>query len=103
MRENALQEKCLKWLDAAYGRSLLAVNVHGGGACNKGFPDLLVMRGGRVAAFELKSADTGYRLQPDQKVWRRRFLKSGNPHYVPKSLGEFEAIVRKEFGDETDA
>ncbi|MEC4272930.1 hypothetical protein VJ923_07150 [Adlercreutzia sp. R25] len=99
MRESELQRKCLDWAKARFGRSMLVVNVHGGGYCNKGFPDTLLMMGGRVAAFELKSADTGYRLQEDQKVWQRRFERSGTPHYVPRSLEEFEAQVRKEFGD----
>ncbi len=101
MRESALQRKCLDRARALFGPSLLAVNVHGGGACNKGFPDILLMAGGRCAAVELKSPDTGYRLQDDQIVWQRRFERSGTPHYVVDSLEGFEDVLRKEFGNES--
>ena len=42
MRERDLQRKCIAW---CRGRGLLAVNVHGSGYSNKGFPDLLVFGG----------------------------------------------------------
>lgn len=80
---------------------LLAVNMHGGGATNKGFPDLLVFGRGKAVAFELKGG-SGYRMQGDQELWRERLLRVGTPHHVVRDdLGKFKEIVRKEFPDET--
>lgn len=94
MRESALQAECM-----ALARRLdtLPVNIHGSGWSNKGFPDLLVFHDGRVVAVELK-ADSGYRPQPDQLVWRKRLLAQGIPHHFASSLDEFEGLMREEFG-----
>jgi hypothetical protein len=98
MRESELQRRCLGWVARERRGSLIAVNVHGGGWTSKGFPDLLLIGGGHVVAVELK-AGSGYAVQPDQQVWRNRFIGTGTPHYVAGSLDEFKEIVRKEFGD----
>ena len=102
MRESEFQRRCLRWVADAYGGRVLAVNIHGGGATAKGFPDLLVLGKGRAAAFELKGA-SGYGLQPDQELWRRRFLRAGTPHHVVRDdLDEFKDTVRREFGNEAE-
>ncbi|MBP3883996.1 MAG: hypothetical protein J6D54_03535 [Olsenella sp.] len=93
MRESAVQAECMR---LAKRLGLLPVNIHGSGWSNKGFPDLLVFGKGRVVAIELK-ADSGYKPQPDQIVWRNRFLRQQIPHHFVKSLPEFEETIRKEF------
>ena len=72
------------------------MNIHGGGYSNKGFPDLLVFGYGRAVAVELK-ADSGYQVQPDQIVWRSRFLKVGIHHHVVRTLDDFEKTIEEEF------
>lgn len=72
------------------------MNIHGGGYSNKGFPDLLVFGSGRAVAVELK-ADSGYKVQPDQVVWRSRFLKAGIPHHVIRSYEQFKKTIEEEF------
>lgn len=99
MRESALQSRCVRWVRESYGGRLVVVNVHGGGWSNKGFPDLLVMGGGRVLAVELK-AGTGYAPQPDQRVWAERLRRSGTPHRFCTGMDEFVRSVREVFGDE---
>lgn len=101
MRESELQRKCIGWARGAYGRRLVVVNVHGGGYCNKGFPDLLALGSGRALGVELKSGG-GYRVQPDQEVWRSRFESAGVPHRVVDDLEDFKRAIREVFGDETD-
>ena len=96
MRESALQKKCLDWVKKEYEGAVLAVNIHGGGYSNKGFPDLIVFGNQKAIVVELK-ADSGYKLQPDQIIWRNRFVVAGINHYVTKKFDEFKDIVRKEF------
>lgn len=98
MKESALQRKCLGWVKKYYQGKLLAVNIHGGGYTNKGFPDLLVFGFGRVLAVELK-ADSGYQLQTDQILWRDRLLAVGIPHYVIKDLDTFKQTIQEEFNE----
>lgn len=93
MRESALQAECMR---LAKRLDLLPVNIHGSGWSNKGFPDLLVFGKGRVVAVELK-ADSGYKPQPDQLVWRSRLLRHQIPHHFVRSLPEFEEAMREEF------
>lgn len=93
MRESELQRRCIA---RAKALGILAVNVHGGGWSNKGFPDLLLFHGGRCVAVELK-ADSGYGVQPDQEVWRTRLLRQGIHHHIARSLGEFERVLGEEF------
>ena len=93
MRESALQAECMRLCKRL---DVLAVNVHGSGWSNKGFPDLLLFHAGKAVAVELK-ADSGYKPQPDQIVWRNRFLRQEIPHHFVRGLDEFEAVVREEF------
>lgn len=94
MRESALQARCKRWCS---DHGMLAINIHGSGWANKGLPDLLVLHGGKCVAVELKSG-SGYAVQPDQLVWRRRFLRQGIAHRVASSPEEFERAMREEFG-----
>jgi len=93
MRESALQASCIA---LARDAGVLALNVHGSGWSNKGLPDLLLFGGGRAVAVELK-AGTGYRMQPDQLVWRKRFLAHGIPHHVVDSREAFAGVLSREF------
>ena len=95
MRESALQKKCLEWVKKEYRRKVLAVNIHGGGYSNKGFPDLVLFGNRHAVVIELK-ADSGYKVQPDQMIWQKRFCEVGTPHYVANDIEEFKSIVRKE-------
>lgn len=98
MRESVLQSRCLLWVKRTFGGKLLAVNIHGGGYSNKGFPDLLVFGCGRVIAVELKS-DSGYSVQPDQIVWRGRFAKAGVPHHIIRDFEQFKTTIKEEFNE----
>ncbi|WP_165170627.1 hypothetical protein [Adlercreutzia sp. ZJ242] len=74
------------------------MNIHGDGYSNKGFPDLLVFGRGRVVAVELKS-DSGYKLQPDQALWRDRLTAVGIHHHVIKTLDQFVDTIKEEFDE----
>lgn len=103
MRETEFQDKCLRWVKRVFWGKLLAVNIHGGGYSNKGFPDLLVFGdGGHAIAVELKS-QSGYALQEDQIIWRNRFANVGTPHYVieDNDFDRFKQVIREEFPNET--
>ena len=103
MRETDFQDKCLQWVKRNYWGKLLAVNNHGDGYSNKGFPDITVWgEGGKSIVIELKS-DSGYQLQEDQIIWRNRFLNVGTPHYVVErnDFEKFKRIIREEFPTET--
>lgn len=96
MRESVLQRRCLEYVAKNFHGKLLAVNIHGGGFSNKGFPDLLVFGCGRAIAVELK-ANSGYGVQPDQLIWRKRFEDVGIRHYVINDLERFKSTIKEEF------
>ena len=104
MKESEFQGKCLDWLVKNYWSKLLAVNNHGDGFSNKGFPDLTIFGNGKAIVIELKS-DSGYTLQEDQIIWRNRFINVGTPHYVVTNndLERFKQIIREEFEHETQS
>lgn len=99
-KESVLQDKCIDWVQSNYWGKLLVVDIHGGGYSNKGFPDLIVFGNSKAIAVELKSG-SGYQVQPDQLVWRNRFMRVGTPHYVLRDLDSFKQTLRKEFPNET--
>lgn len=99
MNEHVLQRKCLGWIKKTFPDTTLAVNIHGGGFSNKGFPDLIVFGNQKAIVIELK-AGTGYQLQTEQKLWRERFKKVGTHHYVIDNIEDFKSIIQEEF-DET--
>ena len=103
MRESEFQGRCLRWVKDNFRGKLLAVNNHGDGYSNKGFPDIAVWgSGGKSIVVELKS-DSGHLLQGDQTVWRNRFLAVGTPHHVVRDndFERFKRIIREEFPNET--
>lgn len=102
MRETEFQDRCLHWVKREFRGKLLAVNIHGDGYSNKGFPDLLVFGNGKAVAIELKS-ESGYLLQDDQIIWRNRFLNVGTPHHVieKNDFERFKQVIREEFPNET--
>lgn len=102
MVETDFQKKCIEWVETNYWGKLLIVNNHSNGFTNKGFPDLTVFGDKKTIVVELKS-DSGYKVQPDQIVWRKRFKEVGTPHYVvdKNDLNHFKHIIRKEFGCES--
>lgn len=93
MLERDLQKKCVGIADRL---GALALNIHGAGWSNKGLPDLIVLANGRAAVVELKSADTSYKPQPDQMIWRRRFLARGIPHAFIDNSTDFQHFIEKE-------
>ncbi len=103
MRESSLQRRCLQLARERYRGRVVAVNVHGGGYSNKGFPDLLLLGAGKAVAVELKSPTSGYKVQPDQAVWKRRLEEAGVAWYKADDLPAFGSIMRKEFGDDDEA
>lgn len=100
MRETVFQRRCLNWVRTQHKGKLLAVNIHGGGYSNKGFPDVLIFGGGKTVAVELKSDTSGYKLQPDQALWRERFKAVSIPHYIIHTFDEFLLMLETEFGYE---
>ena len=85
--ESRLQARCVGWARRARP-DLVVVDNHGGGWCNKGFPDLTLYGRGRVVQVELKDG-ASYAVQPDQELWRRRFERAGIPARVARSFEEF--------------
>lgn len=94
MRENSLQAKCLKWLEAHHPKGVLPANMHGGGWTNKGFPDVLCCIRGRYVAFELKVGEN--QMDDAQKIWRKRILAAGGSHYCPRTVEAFAEAVENE-------
>lgn len=93
MVESDLQKSCIEWCKR---HKFLAVNIHGGGWGNKGFPDLLVFKHGRVVAVELKNGKA-YKQQPVQKMWQMRFEKVKTPYLLIHSLDEFTHELERIF------
>lgn len=100
MRESSLQRRCLQLARERYRGRVVAVNVHGGGYSNKGFPDLLLLGAGKAVAVELKSPTSGYKVQPDQAVWKRRLEEAGVAHHVVSDLPSFGRVMKEEFDDQ---
>lgn len=93
-KESKLQTACLKHAAQFAGKNVLAVNIHGGGFCNRGFPDLLLCIGGRFIAVELKVGKNG--LEPAQRIWKERIERAGGAHYEARSPEQFQRILKME-------
>ena len=93
MRENKLQRECIQFLKS---RHIYHINIHGGGWGAKGSPDIIACINGRFVAFELKVGDN--EMQSDQRLHMERILKNGGRHFVPRTLDEFEKIVKEMTG-----
>lgn len=62
-------------LELARGFNYLCYHTHDSRRSQAGFPDLILVRSGRVLAIECKS-DKG-KLTPEQKVWLDALSKAG--------------------------
>lgn len=95
--ETAFQKDCLEWIKKNFNHKLIAVNIHGGGFTNKGFPDLIIFGANKAIVVELKCENTNYKLQEDQQVWKNRFDKIGTHHFVISNMSDFQSTIKKEF------
>lgn len=91
MRERDLQAKCI---DYCKENGIVHINVHQSGWTARGFPDLVLCIRGKFIACELKVDKNN--LEPAQRIWKTRILKAGGKHYTPRSVKEFEEIIRSE-------
>jgi hypothetical protein len=90
MRESKLQKKCIDYLQS---QGIYYINIYGSGRTAKGAPDLIACINGKFVAFEFKVGDND--IQPDQRIHKRRILKSGGRHFCPRSLEEFISNVQE--------
>ncbi len=90
MRESKLQDKCIEYLK---NQGIYHINIHGSGWGSKGSPDLIACIDGLFVAFELKVGTNT--LEPAQRVHKRRIERSGGLHYCPRTLKEFEDIIKE--------
>jgi hypothetical protein len=90
MRETKLQKKCIDYLQS---QGIYYINIYGSGRTAKGAPDLIACINGKFVAFELKVDNND--MQPDQRIHKRRILKSGGRHFCPRSLEEFISNVQE--------
>jgi hypothetical protein len=90
MRESKLQKKCIDYLQS---QGIYYINIYGSGRTAKGAPDLIACINGKFVAFEFKVGDND--MQPDQRIHKRRILKSGGRHFCPRSLEEFISNVQE--------
>lgn len=95
MRETKLQKKCIDYLQS---QGIYYINIYGSGRTAKGAPDIIACINGKFVAFELKVDNND--MQPDQRIHKRRIVKSGGQHFCPRSLQEFISIVREVQDDE---
>lgn len=72
MTEASLQANCERALDAA---GWLYYHTHDSRRSERGFPDIVAVRGDRVIYRELKRI--GGRLSPEQVKWRDRLVAAG--------------------------
>lgn len=94
MRESKLQRECVDWIQSYHKKNTVCANWHGGGWSMKGFPDLVCCIKGRFVSFELKVDEN--KMQPSQRIWRKRIISAGGKHYCVRSLSEFIRCVEKE-------
>jgi hypothetical protein len=90
MRETKLQKKCIDYLQS---QGIYYINIYGSGRTAKGAPDLIACINSKFVAFEFKVGDND--MQPDQRIHKRRILKSGGRHFCPRSLEEFISNVQE--------
>lgn len=86
--ENKLQTECLKYLDDL---KIYRINLHGGGWCGKGSPDIIACICGRFVAFELKVGKND--MQPDQRIHRKKIMQNGGMHFTPRTISEFKHTI----------
>lgn len=91
-KENVLERNCLEYSKSREkDSSILVVNIHENGWCNKGFPDLLGCINGHFVVFELKVGKNN--LEPSQVLWKSRIEKSGGEHFEIRTIEEFREVL----------
>lgn len=90
MRESKLQQACIKYLKS---KGIYYINIYGSGRTAKGAPDIIACIDGKFVGFEFKVGDND--MQPDQRIHKRRIVKSGGQHFCPRSLQEFISNVQE--------
>lgn len=88
--ESKFQQVCIKYLKS---QGIYYINIYGSGRTAKGAPDLIACINGKFVAFELKVDNND--MQPDQRIHKRRIVKSGGQHFCPRSLQEFISNVQE--------
>ena len=90
MTESKLQQTCIKYLKS---KGIYYINIYGSGRTAKGAPDIIACIDGKFVGFEFKVGDND--MQPDQRIHKRRIVKSGGQHFCPRSLQEFISNVQE--------
>ncbi len=90
MTESKLQQACIKYLKS---KGIYYINIYGSGRTAKGAPDIIACIDGKFVGFEFKVGDND--MQPDQRIHKRRIVKSGGQHFCPRSLEEFISAVKE--------
>lgn len=90
MTESKLQQACIKYLKT---KGIYYINIYGSGRTAKGAPDIIACIDGKFVGFEFKVGDND--MQPDQRIHKRRIVKSGGQHFCPRSLQEFISNVQE--------
>ncbi len=90
MTESKLQQDCIKYLKS---KGIYFINIYGSGRTAKGAPDIIACIDGKFVGFELKVDNND--MQPDQRIHKRRIVKSGGRHFCPRSLQEFISNVQE--------
>ena len=95
MKESRLQRQIIDYLDSIGAYTL---NVYGSGMTGKGTPDILACYKGLFIAIETKVGNN--RLEPAQKIIRKRIIEAGGIHVVPYSLEQFISDFNEAVGNE---
>lgn len=88
MKESVLQKSII---DYCKKNRIYCVNIHGGGWCAKGVPDLLLCVNGRFLALELKVKNNA--PQDDQIIHKSRILVSGGIWSCPRNLADAVSVI----------
>ena len=94
MRETKLQKKCIEYLQS---QGIYYINIYGSGRTAKGAPDIIACINGKFVAFELKVDDND--MQPDQRIHKRRILKSGWAALLPSLITRVYIYCCKEVAE----
>lgn len=78
-------------IDAARGLGWLCYHTHDSRHSERGFPDLVLCRGDRLLAIEVKRE--GRDLTPAQQVWCDALERAGAAVYRPVRPSDYDAIL----------
>ena len=73
----------------------ITIHFPGNIYCNRGFPDLMLLRKARACFLEIKRG-VQYGVTPGQQVWLRRLQEAGFTAGAVKSLWEAQELMEKE-------